>query len=90
MTEYVQWSPPHWARLIAYLLGLAIFGWGATRTPPSFWLLAFDSVVLIGLSQNVFAQIKELVLALAGRSPSPPDPPASPSAPVGQVGESGD
>lgn len=74
MTEAQQWSPPDWARLLAYLMGLGIFAWQATRPAPNFPVIMVTALVLIGLSERVFRQVKEMVLGIFGRSPQPPPP----------------
>lgn len=75
MSTPQPWSPPSWARLLVYLVGAAMFVIQPLFLgPPLFWFLAMDSIVLIGLSPEVFRQFSSLVLSLFGRG-SPKDPP---------------
>lgn len=68
-----QWSPPPWARLIAYLAGVGFFViQPLVFPPPNFPLLAMDCLVLIGLSPEVFKQFAYMFLAAFGKSPPSP------------------
>lgn len=78
MTTQPPWSPPSWARLLVYLTGAAMFVIQPLFLgPPLFWFLALDSIVLIGLSPEVFKQFSQLVLGMFGRGspPTPKEPP---------------
>lgn len=77
MNEPQSWSPPGWARLFAYLVGVALFpGHIALLGGINFPFLALDSIVLIGLSPDVFKQFSALILGMFGKSnqvgPAPP------------------
>jgi hypothetical protein len=78
MTNNQPWSPPDWARLIAYLAGIAFFVVQPTMFgPPHFGLLAIDAIVLIGISEAALKQLITLIAVLFGRSPPQDQPPRS-------------
>lgn len=84
MTTKEPWSPPDWARLIAYLAGVAFFVIQPTMFgPPHFGLLAIDAIVLIGISERALKQLATLLAIILGRQPPSEDrpPPSSPSQP---------
>lgn len=83
MIEKEPWSPPDWARLIAYLAGVAFFVIQPTMFgPPHFGLLAIDAIVLIGISERALKQLATLMAIILGRQqPGDPPPRSSPSQP---------
>jgi hypothetical protein len=63
-----RWDPPGWARLIAYLMGLALFPGHVWMLGGLNWpFLVTDCIVLIGLSD---AAVKQLLSLLPGRGGS--------------------
>jgi hypothetical protein len=70
MSKQEQWSPPDWARLIAYLAGIVFFVIQPTLFgPPHFGLLAIDAIVLIGISESALKQLATLMAVILGRNP---------------------